>query len=257
MRRASILAAMMLLLAGAAARAQQPQLVIQTGHFLVRRVAFSPDGKLLATGSADGTVQLWDVAAGEELRTLAAGVGYVDGIAFSQDGQRVATSTLGEKKLRVWETATGKRVAEIPGYRLIALDEHGSRAATVDLQSASTVVLWEGERAGKRIETGTVPIVALRFAPGDLLVVSGRDKTTVWNLATGKLARELPGGAVGFSADGARVGGLTLAQPPDKLAIVDAARAYSARCERAGAGSATVIGIWSGGQRSERRIQAC
>lgn len=51
--------------------AQKPELVVQTGHSDdVMSIAFSPDGKILASGSSDGTIKLWDVATGKEIRTL-------------------------------------------------------------------------------------------------------------------------------------------------------------------------------------------
>ena len=51
--------------------AQKPELVVQTGHsHRVESVAFSRDGKTLASGSEDNTIKLWDVSSGTELRTL-------------------------------------------------------------------------------------------------------------------------------------------------------------------------------------------
>jgi WD40 repeat protein len=72
--------------------AQKPELVVQTGHSqVVETVAFSQDGKLLASGSGDGAIKLWDVKSGVMLRTL---LGYADtvySIAFSPDGTKLAT----------------------------------------------------------------------------------------------------------------------------------------------------------------------
>ncbi len=65
-------------------------------------MAFSPDGRLLATASEDGTAQLWDPATGEHLRTLTGQTGWVRGVAFSPDGRLLATASLDETA-RLWD----------------------------------------------------------------------------------------------------------------------------------------------------------
>jgi WD40 repeat protein len=68
----------------------------------VMGVAFSPNGRLLATAGADTTARLWGPATGKNLRTLAGHTSTVYGVAFSQDGRLVATASW-DRTARVWD----------------------------------------------------------------------------------------------------------------------------------------------------------
>jgi WD40 repeat protein len=68
----------------------------------VLAVAFSADGKQLATGGADRLVRLWEVSSGKPIRTLQGHTMTVTGVAFSPDGKRLATSSL-DRTIRIWQ----------------------------------------------------------------------------------------------------------------------------------------------------------
>jgi WD40 repeat protein len=68
-------------------------------------VAFSPDGRWLATASRDGNARIWDAASGEELRKLM-GHGGVEGVAFSPDGRWLATATA-DNTAQIWAMEEG------------------------------------------------------------------------------------------------------------------------------------------------------
>ncbi len=70
-------------------------------------VQFSPDGKMVASGSADKTVKLWDVASGKELKTLEGHSSYVTSLAFSSDGKYLLAGG-SDSRIVAWNVASGE-----------------------------------------------------------------------------------------------------------------------------------------------------
>jgi RNA polymerase sigma factor (sigma-70 family) len=79
-------------------------------------VAFSPDGKTLASSGGEGAVKLWDVATGKEKASLEGPTSANHGLVFSPDGKTLASAGGDKKTVRLWDISTGKELSTLTGH---------------------------------------------------------------------------------------------------------------------------------------------
>jgi WD40 repeat protein len=189
------------------------KIVTQLGHARqVNSAVFSPDGKLVLSGSDDNALKLWDVASGRELRSFTGHGATVTSVAISPNG-RLALSGSNDASVRLWELVSGRELGKLAGHRdgvssvaftpdgRLALSGSWDRSLKLwDLATGRTIRSFAGHRDG-------VTSIAIS-ADGKLALSGSRDKTLkLWDLESGSDLRTFTGhgsqvNSVAFSADG-------------------------------------------------------
>jgi len=176
-------------------------------------VSFSPDGKVLATSGNIGTVILWDVESGRELRTFVGHAGTVESVSFSPDGKTLATGS-DDNTIRLWDVESGQELRTLQErtdvVKSVSFSPDGKTLATGS--GNNTIRVWDVESgqelrtlSGGHVNPETILSVnSVSFSPdGKTLATSSDDRMVkLWNVESGQEIRKFVGYYGTFSPDG-------------------------------------------------------
>jgi WD40 repeat protein/uncharacterized caspase-like protein len=190
---------LIVLISFAPALAQKPELSVQTGHAAqVLSLAFTSDGKLLASGSVDKTINLWDPATGNQLRALKGHTGTVGAVAFSPDDKLLASGSA-DNTIKLWDVASGREKQTLLGHTLyvssVAFSPDGKMLASAS--GDQKVKLWDlvTGRELRSLQAAPNPKlgmpISVAFSRDGKTLASGAELVKLWDVKTGNELRTI------------------------------------------------------------------
>ncbi len=197
----------------------------------VKSVAFSPDGKHVATASSDKSVRIWSIKAGKQIKKLTGHDSVVLDVVFSPDGNRIAASGgFTDPTVKIWDVTSGRELITLKGHAsgilCIAFSADGKRLLSGSADDSAKVWSTETGDCLLTLMGHADYIQCVQFSPdGKMLVTGSRDHLAkIWNAVDGAELHTLNlhtywVNGVCFSKDGSR---LVLAAGDGIISVWDA-----------------------------------
>ena len=178
----------------------------------INALAYCQGGDVLASGSSDGTVLLWDLSTGEVKSKLECCACMVKSVAWSPDGKLLAAGC-GDKIIRLWDASRGEEIAKFVGHnswvKSIVFSKDGK--LLVSGSGDENILLWDVATSMKigMLEGHSKAVNSVDFDPTGSILASGSDDNTVklWDMPSGNVRFNFVGhsdkvNCVAFCADG-------------------------------------------------------
>ena len=177
----------------------------------VNSIVFSPEGRMIASGSSDNTIRLWDAATGQIKNILTDHRDSVYSVSFTPDSSTLFSGSA-DKTIRVWDVASGLQKQVLTEHEAsiysVAFSPDGSTLMSGSDDNA--IYFWD-VGTGQRLETlkeHVEAVNAIAFSPDNAVIATGRGRDILlWDIATGLQMQTLTGHTEGingivFSPDG-------------------------------------------------------